>query len=136
MPVHDDSKLLIPSVMLDIDDIVRCRLDGGIAVAEGGLSFIRLVDDITDSPVELASWMEDDLGLHDDGHDHHGLAIDQLAHRNDTTAFDSYSASMGFTHRTYLGGNKIYACAVCRTHMATIESMMSRVGAATPGQLR
>lgn len=62
-------------------------------------------------------------------HDH-GLAIDQLAHRNDTTAFDSYSVSMGFTHRTYLGGNKIYACAVCRTHMATIESMMSRVGAA------
>lgn len=34
---------------------------------------------------------------------------------------------MGFKHRHYLSGSKVYSCSVCRTHMATIESMISRV---------
>jgi len=33
---------------------------------------------------------------------------------------------MGFKHRHYLAGSKVYSCSVCRTHMATIESMISR----------
>ncbi|KAK9898060.1 yippee-domain-containing protein [Cystobasidium minutum MCA 4210] len=33
---------------------------------------------------------------------------------------------MGFKHKHYLAGSKVYSCSVCRTHMATIESMISR----------
>ncbi|CAD6576984.1 MAG: hypothetical protein CYPHOPRED_000141 [Cyphobasidiales sp. Tagirdzhanova-0007] len=33
---------------------------------------------------------------------------------------------MGFKHRHYLAGTKVYSCSVCRTHMATLESMISR----------
>lgn len=33
---------------------------------------------------------------------------------------------MGFKHRAYLSGNKVYSCNVCRNHLATIESMISR----------
>ncbi|KAF8610312.1 yippee-like protein [Ceratobasidium sp. AG-I] len=33
---------------------------------------------------------------------------------------------MGMTHREYLVSHRIYGCKKCRTHLATIESMISR----------
>lgn len=34
---------------------------------------------------------------------------------------------MGMSHRQYLVGQRIYGCMKCKTHLATIHSMMSRV---------
>ena len=36
-------------------------------------------------------------------------------------------AIMGMSYRRYLSGERIYGCSTCRTHLATIHSMMSRV---------
>jgi hypothetical protein len=36
-------------------------------------------------------------------------------------------ATMGMVYRIYLEGERIYGCANCKTHLATIHSMMSRV---------
>ncbi|KAH8100524.1 yippee-like protein [Cristinia sonorae] len=33
---------------------------------------------------------------------------------------------MGMSYRRYLTGARIYGCSTCRTHLATIHSMMSR----------
>ncbi|KAH9947666.1 yippee-like protein [Amylocystis lapponica] len=33
---------------------------------------------------------------------------------------------MGMSYRRYLNGARIYGCSVCRTHLATIHSMISR----------
>ncbi|KDQ12786.1 hypothetical protein BOTBODRAFT_112427 [Botryobasidium botryosum FD-172 SS1] len=33
---------------------------------------------------------------------------------------------MGMTHREYLWGDRIYGCSKCHTHLAAIESMVSR----------
>jgi hypothetical protein len=35
--------------------------------------------------------------------------------------------AMGMTYRQYLTGPRIYGCSTCRTHLATISSMISRV---------
>lgn len=35
---------------------------------------------------------------------------------------------MGFVHKDYLASQRIFGCSTCRTHLATIESMLSRVG--------
>lgn len=35
--------------------------------------------------------------------------------------------TMGMSYRRYLTGARIYGCSTCRTHLATIHSMMSRV---------
>jgi hypothetical protein len=34
---------------------------------------------------------------------------------------------MGMSYRRYLTGERIYGCSKCKTHLATIHSMMSRV---------
>jgi hypothetical protein len=34
---------------------------------------------------------------------------------------------MGMSYRRYLAGERIYGCSKCRTHLATIHSMISRV---------
>ena len=34
---------------------------------------------------------------------------------------------MGMSYRRYLSGARIYGCSTCRTHLATIHSMISRV---------
>ncbi|KIK05603.1 hypothetical protein K443DRAFT_91057 [Laccaria amethystina LaAM-08-1] len=33
---------------------------------------------------------------------------------------------MGMSYRRYLAGERIYGCSTCKTHLATIHSMMSR----------
>ncbi|KAG5648183.1 hypothetical protein DXG03_006138 [Asterophora parasitica] len=33
---------------------------------------------------------------------------------------------MGMSYRRYLSGERIYGCSTCKTHLATIHSMMSR----------
>ena len=43
--------------------------------------------------------------------------------------------TMGMVYRIYLEGERIYGCANCKTHLATIHSMMSRVSSAE-GPLR
>ncbi|PPQ63531.1 hypothetical protein CVT24_004759, partial [Panaeolus cyanescens] len=35
--------------------------------------------------------------------------------------------TMGMSYRRYLSGERIYGCSTCKTHLATIHSMMSRV---------
>ena len=35
--------------------------------------------------------------------------------------------NMGMSYRRYLSGERIYGCSTCKTHLATINSMMSRV---------
>ena len=39
---------------------------------------------------------------------------------------------MGMSYRQYLAGARIYGCSTCKTHLATIHSMLSRV---RPGRL-
>ena len=39
----------------------------------------------------------------------------------------NYSDDMGMSYRRYLSGERIYGCSTCKTHLATIHSMMSRV---------
>ena len=39
----------------------------------------------------------------------------------------NYSDKMGMSYRRYLSGERIYGCSTCKTHLATIHSMMSRV---------
>ena len=39
----------------------------------------------------------------------------------------NYSDNMGMSYRRYLSGERIYGCSTCKTHLATIHSMMSRV---------
>ncbi|KAH9937460.1 Yippee/Mis18 [Fomitopsis serialis] len=34
---------------------------------------------------------------------------------------------MGMSYRRYLNGARIYGCSTCKTHLATIHSMISRV---------
>lgn len=34
---------------------------------------------------------------------------------------------MGMVYRIYLDGERIYGCKTCKTHLATIDSMISRV---------
>lgn len=34
---------------------------------------------------------------------------------------------MGMSYRRYLSGARIYGCSECKTHLATIHSMISRV---------
>jgi hypothetical protein len=34
---------------------------------------------------------------------------------------------MGMSYRRYLSGERIYGCSKCKTHLATIHTMMSRV---------
>lgn len=34
---------------------------------------------------------------------------------------------MGMSYRQYLNGARIYGCSNCKTHLATIHSMISRV---------
>lgn len=34
---------------------------------------------------------------------------------------------MGMSYRRYLAGARIYGCSDCKTHLATIHSMISRV---------
>ena len=34
---------------------------------------------------------------------------------------------MGMSYRQYLAGARIYGCSACKTHLATIHSMLSRV---------
>jgi hypothetical protein len=34
---------------------------------------------------------------------------------------------MGMSYRRYLSGERIYGCSTCKTHLATIHTMMSRV---------
>jgi hypothetical protein len=34
---------------------------------------------------------------------------------------------MGMTHREYLSSQRIYGCKKCRTHLAVLENMLSRV---------
>ena len=34
---------------------------------------------------------------------------------------------MGMKYRRYLAGERIYGCSKCKTHLATIHSMISRV---------
>lgn len=34
---------------------------------------------------------------------------------------------MGMSYRRYLNGERIYGCSTCKTHLATIHSMISRV---------
>jgi hypothetical protein len=34
---------------------------------------------------------------------------------------------MGMSYRRYLSGERIYGCSTCKTHLATIHSMISRV---------
>ena len=34
---------------------------------------------------------------------------------------------MGMSYRRYLTGERIYGCSTCKTHLATIHSMISRV---------
>lgn len=38
-----------------------------------------------------------------------------------------YSIIMGMRYRQYLAGARIYGCSTCKTHLATIHSMISRV---------
>nr|GAT49723.1 predicted protein [Mycena chlorophos] len=33
---------------------------------------------------------------------------------------------MGLTYRRYLSGERVYGCSTCKTHLATIHSMISR----------
>jgi hypothetical protein len=35
--------------------------------------------------------------------------------------------AMGMSYRRYLSGDRIYGCSTCKTHLATIHSMLSRV---------
>lgn len=58
----------------------------------------------------------------------------KIALKSATTRFrlsylltDCTSTTMGLTYRVYLEGERIYGCANCKTHLATIHSMMSRV---------
>lgn len=37
------------------------------------------------------------------------------------------NTTMGMSYRQYLYGDRIYGCSTCKTHLATIHSMMSRV---------
>ena len=37
---------------------------------------------------------------------------------------------MGMSYRRYLNGARIYGCCECKTHLATIHSMISRVRSA------
>ncbi len=39
----------------------------------------------------------------------------------------SQSSKMGMSYRRYLSGARIYGCLTCKTHLATIHSMISRV---------
>ena len=39
----------------------------------------------------------------------------------------NFSDNMGMSYRRYLSGERIYGCSTCKTHLATIHSMMSRV---------
>lgn len=36
-------------------------------------------------------------------------------------------SAMGMSYRQYLAGARIYGCSTCKTHLATIHSMLSRV---------
>lgn len=36
-------------------------------------------------------------------------------------------AKMGMTHKQYLSSSRIFGCQKCRTHLATIDSLISRV---------
>lgn len=38
---------------------------------------------------------------------------------------------MGMSYRRYLTGERIYGCSTCKTHLATIHTMMSRVSRRT-----
>jgi hypothetical protein len=39
---------------------------------------------------------------------------------------------MGMSYRQYLSGPRIYGCSTCKTHLASISSMISRVRDALP----
>ena len=41
---------------------------------------------------------------------------------------------MGMSYRRYLSGERIYGCSTCKTHLATIHTMMSRVSATHPAR--
>ena len=36
---------------------------------------------------------------------------------------------MGMTHKEYLFSQRIFGCKACKTHLTTIESLISRVSA-------
>lgn len=38
-----------------------------------------------------------------------------------------YIATMGMSYRRYLNGARIYGCSNCKTHLAAIHTMISRV---------
>ena len=42
-------------------------------------------------------------------------------------SFCSSHPTMGQSHRRYLVGQRVFGCSTCFTHLATIESMLSRV---------
>ena len=43
---------------------------------------------------------------------------------------------MGMKYRRYLAGERIYGCSKCKTHLATIHSMISRVSSLTLSRTR
>lgn len=60
-------------------------------------------------------------------HDHHRLLSSQTTYLPPPL---DHSA-MGMSYRQYLAGARIYGCSTCKTHLATIHSMLSRV---SPGR--
>lgn len=62
--------------------------------------------------------------------------LSSLVYRPSTPTFTlspSKAASrMGMSYRRYLSGARIYGCSSCRTHLATIHSMISRVRPPVP----
>lgn len=50
----------------------------------------------------------------------------QLSLLYTTTAYHLAAHTMGMKYRRYLAGERIYGCSKCKTHLATIHSMVSR----------
>ena len=55
--------------------------------------------------------------------DHHRLLSSQVIHH----PHPQNHSDMGMSYRQYLAGARIYGCSTCKTHLATIHSMLSRV---------